>query len=910
METLQTVVGALTDNGDSPALVAFQKDGIETWSFAQLASACQRLAAGLVSAGLKPGEHVMVFAPNRPEWIVSCFAVIAAAGIPVLVDAQLEAEELRYVLDDSEAGWVFTTVHLAQRLEALDGQHTVSRILLDAEQGNPHSWLNYLAQDVQTARAASVPPTARPDDCAVLFYTSGTTGRPKGVPLTHRNLSANLVALLALDLIRPNDRLFLPLPLHHVYAFTVGLLAPLSAGIPIVLPRSLIGPQIVRALRAGRVTIILGVPRLYAALYAAIETQVKQRGQIAAAFFFNILTASITLRRKLGLRLGRWLFAMLHRRFAPHVRLVASGGAALDPQLAWKLEGLGWQVASGYGLTETSPLLTFHAPGERRLDTVGRPLPGVRIRIAQPQHQLDSVACGEVLVRGPNVFTGYRHLSAATQAAFTSDGYFRTGDVGYFDQDHYLHLVGRASELIVLSGGENVRPEEVEDMLARGGNIREAGVLEDQDRLVALLVPEADIQHKPRTELAALIRHDVEDVLNMLPSHHRISEYAVSFDPLPRTRLGKLRRAKLGERYQQAKRRGEEWSPGPLPIERMSPEDRQLLEDPTAWRVWTWLIQRFPNARLTPEANLQLDLGIDSLEWVNLTIELRTATTVDLSEEAIGRIENVRDFLREAIEADTEGEHLSTGGRPLLEQLAQPEALLSEQQRQWLQPPGPVMRMWGSVLFCVDRWLMRRVYQLTIEGREHLPQNGPFIVAPNHVSRLDPLVVFAALPKRVLEHTYWGGWTGILFVNPLMRFLSRAARVVPIDAQHNPVSSLAFGAAALARGYNLVWFPEGGVSHTGRLQRFRPGIGMLAASHYVPIIPAQISGTYEALPYNRRWPRLHRLSIVFGAPLDPQKLQRRGAGEHAHERITTALYETMQVKLVREEAGSSLRPAG
>lgn len=899
METLQTVLGTLADHGDTPALVVLQKDGIETRSFAQLASASHRLAMGLVKAGLQPGEHVVLFAPNRPEWIVGCFAIIAAASVPVLIDAQMEAEELQHVLDDSQAGWVFTTARLAQRLEGLDRPHKVTCVLLDVDQENPRSWLNYLVQDV------SVLPAARPEDCAVLFYTSGTTGSPKGVPLTHRNLSANLAALLNLGLIHADDRLFLPLPLHHVYAFTIGLLAPLSAGIPIVLPRSLTGPQILRALREGRATIILGVPRLHAALYSAIETQVKQRGRLAAAFFFGSLAASILLRRKLGLRLGPWLFAILHRQFAPHVRMVVSGGAALDPQLAWKLEGLGWQVASGYGLTETSPILTFHSPGECRLDTVGKPLPGVSLRIAQPQYQIESAAAGEVQARGPNVFAGYRHLPVATHAVFTSDGYFRTGDVGYCDTDHYLHLVGRASELIVLPGGENIRPEDVEDMLARERHIREAGVFEDRGRLVALLVPEANVQHTPDTELAALIRHDVEHVLRLLPSHHRISDYALSFDPLPRTRLGKLRRTKLGEYYRQGKQRGEAQSPqkGPLSIAHMSPEDRQLLEDPTARRVWDWLVQRFPNARLTPEANLQLDLGVDSLEWLNLTLELRAGTTIDLPEEAIGRLENVRDLLREAIEADAWGEHSQAAGQLPFEQLAQPEALLSAQQRAWLQPPGPLIRSWGALLFAFDRWLMRRVYQLEIRGQEHLSQSGPCIVTPNHVSWLDPLVVAAALPQRVLEQTYWGGWTGILFANPLMRLLSRAARIVPIDAQHSPVSSLAFGAAALVQGYNLVWFPEGGLSHTGRLQRFRPGIGMLAATHLVPIIPARISGTYEALPYNRRWPRVRRLSIVFDAPLDPQELQRYGQGEHTHERITTALYEAMRAKADKSPPG-------
>jgi long-chain acyl-CoA synthetase len=166
--------------------------------------------------------------------------------------------------------------------------------------------------------------------------------------------------------------------------------------------------------------------------------------------------------------------------------MVASGGAALEPALAWQLVGLGWDVSSGYGLTETSPLLTYTSAAAGRLDSAGRPVPGVDICIATPTADQEY---GEVLVKGPNVFGGYLHLPEKTAQAFTDNGYFRTGDVGYLDADGYLHLVGRASEMIVLAGGENIRPDLVESMLARGEHTREVAVLEDNGRLVALIVP-------------------------------------------------------------------------------------------------------------------------------------------------------------------------------------------------------------------------------------------------------------------------------------------------------------------------------------------------------------------------------------------------------------------------------------
>jgi long-chain acyl-CoA synthetase len=881
LATLQALVRALAGYEERPAVVALQKGDTTTWSYVALADHAQGLATGLVEAGLQRGSHVVLFAPNRPEWMLACLALLAAAAVPVPVDAQSSDADLRHVLGDSDARWIFTTTTLARRVEAVGGDRNFTCVLLDADDTDRRGWRRYIADWSRDL------PSVAPEDPAVLFYTSGTTGRPKGVPLTHRNLTANLQALLGQGLIRDDDRLLLPLPLHHVYPFTVGMLAPLATGVPIILPHSLTGSQLLRALHEGRVTAIIGVPRFYAALLAAIETRVRQRGRIPSALFRGALAVSVALRRSLEARLGRWLFAPLHKEFGPRLRVVASGGAALDPDLAWGLEGLGWRVASGYGLTETSPILTFNPPGAGRVDTAGKPLPGVEIRIAEPERNAEH---GEVLVKGPNVFSGYRHLPDKTAEVFTGDGYFRTGDLGYFDDEGYLHLVGRASSLIVLSGGENVWPEKVEEALAQGGHIREAGVLEQDGQLVALIVPEARATGANNgQDLDQLMRREVEQQAHTLPSHHQISDYVTTPDPLPRTRLGKIRRHTLAERYAQAKQVGGQpvQERGPMPLEQMAPEDRQLLDDPAARQVWDWLVQRFADTRLTPDANLQLDLGVDSLEWLNLTLEIRERTGADLDEEAVGRVETVRDLLREAAEA----EHATGAGHDLRQQLQRPEELLEERQRQSLMAPGPLTRAFGVLLLGVDRLLMRWAFRLEVRGVEHLPSQGPFVLTPNHVSFLDPLAVAAALPNQHVRHTYWGGWTGIMFTNPLMRLVSRATGVVPIDPRRGPLSSLAFGAAVLQRGHTLAWFPEGERSRDGKLQQFRPGVGLVLGAQPVPVVPVWIAGAYEALPRGQWWPRLCPIAVTFGDQLAPEELERQGEGNQPHERIAAALHD-------------------
>ncbi|HYE34359.1 AMP-binding protein [Methylocaldum sp.] len=879
IETLQQFIRQLAGYGGKPAIVAFLKGRTETWSFGKLARSAHRLGIGLSEAELRPGDLVGLFAPNSPEWVMACLAVIEAGMVPVLIDAQMGEEDLRHVLADSEIRWLFTTQRQLARLERIDPQRDLHPILLDGKPDDAHHWQRY-GSDAEKTFA-----TVAPEDTSVLFYTSGTTGPPKGVPLSHRNLASNIEAQLDLHLIGEEDRFLVPLPLHHVYAFTVGMVTPFAAGVPIIFPLSLTGPELLRALKEGKATFLVGVPGMYEALFGAIEAQVRQHGRLADRLFHLGLDLATALRRHSEVGIGRRLFAPLHRQFGPELRMMLSGGAMLAPDLAFKLVGLGFDVATGYGLTETSPLLSFNLPDRGRLDTAGTPLPGVEVRIAEPEPPAEQ---GEVLAKGPNVFSGYRNLPDKTREAFTPDGFFRTGDLGYFD-DGYLRLAGRASEMIVLPGGENIRPEHIEEILSQGPHIKEVGVLEKGGRLVALVVP-APAATREGGDLEALIRRDIEAQSGQLPSHHRLGDYAITPDPLPRTHLGKLRRHELDKIYEQAKQKGKAAAQevGPLPIERMAPEDQQVLEEPTARQIWQWLAERFPNVRLTPDANLQLDLGVDSLEWLTLTLEMSAATGVDLDEETISRVQTVRDLLREGSEA---GGGMAGEVKDPLARLSQPETLLDADQLRWIEPPGTWSSALGVLLFGFDRWLMDRAFQVEAEGLEHLPANGPFVLTPNHVSYLDPMAIAAVLPREQLQRTRWAGYTGVMFRNALMRQASRSTGTLPIDPLRGPLASLALGVLALRRGDNLVWFAESGRSESGELRSFESGIGLLLRAARVPAVPVRISGSYVALPVGSWVPRFRPIKVRFGPPATADKLEQEGRGERPEQRIAAALHD-------------------
>lgn len=880
-DTLQTFVRALAAQGNRPALLAFHQPTIETWSFAELSDAATRLASGLLEAGLRTGEPVAIYSPNRVEWIIACLALLDAGAVPVPIDSQMASDDLAHVIEDSGARRLITIRPLADRLTTQGLHRDRSIILLDAEKDDPRSWQQFRREPVRTG------PSVKPENPALMFYTSGVSGRPKGVPLSHRNLMSNLRALLTTQVYRPDERLLLPLPLHHVYPFMIGLLAPFALGLPVILPHSLTGPQILRALREGRVTALVGVTRLYAALYTTIEQQVRQKGRILSAAFHGMLTLSALLVRYGNIRLGPQLFAPLRAQVAPELRTLVYGGAGLPPDLAWRLAGLGWQIAGGFGLTETSPILTLIAPGSRHIDTAGTPLPGVHIRIADPDQASGQ---GEIQARGPNVFAGYLHLPHKTVEAFTQDGWFRTGDLGSIDKNGCVRLVGRASSRITLPGGEKIWPERVEDILDGASSIRETGVLAYEGRLVGVIVPRAaSIQAGERDAATRLIRAEVEARLRLLPSYCRLTDFTLSLDPLPRTRLGKIQRHKLNDLFAAGKQRQDKVlvESRPIPIELMAPEDRQLLEDSVPLRTWNWLAGRFPAVRLTPDTALSLELGLDSLEWMSMTLELRDLVGIDLSEEALQRIGTVRDLLREASEAE---QATSAAIDPTV-QLAQPDELLDPRQRRWLTEGGWFIRGLGTVLFGLDRLLMRALFDLEIRGAQRIPAQGPCVLTPNHASLLDAPAIIAALPASFMNRTYWGGWTGIMFRDPVMRFVSRATRVFPVDQSSRPLANLGLGATVLARGHNLVWFPEGRRSPDGTLRPFQPGIGLILAAHPVPVVPVRIEGSFAALPPGAWWPRRRRITIIFGRTFNPAALAGQSEGAERYRQIAAALHE-------------------
>lgn len=375
------LVHDLGARGQDPAVIAFGEDGATSWACATVAEKVLGLAGGLHDAGVGRGDRVGLWAPNSPVWIVAALAILTAGGVVVPIDDLADVEQFKAALASSTARVVFTT---ARHLEASSEILAAVRarvILVDQHDCNGQSasgWQSLLTQQTENMMASAA------DESALLSWTSGTTGSPKAFLLTHRNIASNVEALRELALIGPRDRALLPLPLHHAYPFIVGMLTTLTLGTAIVLPGGTTGPVLMRAMREADVTTIIGVPRLYDALWTAIETRVAAHGQTLRLAWRALLTVASLVQRSTQLHPGRLLFAPVRHAFAPSLRLLVSGGAKLERETEERLEALGWTVLSGYGLAETASLFTGNRPNVRRLGSAGRPIADGEVRIAEP----------------------------------------------------------------------------------------------------------------------------------------------------------------------------------------------------------------------------------------------------------------------------------------------------------------------------------------------------------------------------------------------------------------------------------------------------------------------------------------------------------------------------------------------
>jgi long-chain acyl-CoA synthetase len=487
--------------GDKPFLWAKQGRRYHPISWATAARDVRRLACGLAALGIGPGDRVALVAENRPEWVVADFAIMSLGALSVPAYVTNTVEDYRHVFATSGAAAVIVSrPALSARVLAAANQVASVRSVIAIEPAAGQastvdllSWSDVLAQgdaapDDIAARVAGL----APDDIASLIFTSGTGGAPKGVMVTHRNILANCRgAYRLLETLGLGDEVFLSfLPLSHSYERTAGLMFPVSIGAQIYFAE---GAETLAAnLVEARPTIMTAVPRLYETLHRRILHGVGHKGRLAQLLFARAV--AIGRKRAAFARLGlgerlldpvldRLVRAGVRRRFGGRLKAMVSGGAALNPDIGSFFLALGVRLLQGYGQTEASPVVACNLPTRIRIDTVGPPLDGVRVRVAED---------GEILVAGDNVMKGYWNDPQATAQTLV-EGWLHTGDVGEIDADGCIRITDRKRDFIKTSGGEMIAPARVEGYLTLEPEIAQAMVFGDRrPYLVAVLVPDPE----------------------------------------------------------------------------------------------------------------------------------------------------------------------------------------------------------------------------------------------------------------------------------------------------------------------------------------------------------------------------------------------------------------------------------
>ena len=500
----------------------------------------------LLSTGVRKGDKIAVSGKNSPEWAVAYLAILYAGAIVVPLDITYNDTDMETLMAFGGVSRIFID---ADRIDGI-GTKTGKLNLVEKyclEEKSSYSYLFDLKADgtFQAEKAVE-------DDVAAILFTSGTTGVPKGVQLTHRNLVSDCYLAQCLMKLYPEDVFYAILPLHHAYTMLAVFFETISVGASCVFGKRLIVPQVLKELKVGKVTMFLAVPLLFNKLLSALMDGVRKKGILVYGLIRAMMGLSGFLKKVFHVNVGKkWFGFLLKNLSLENARICICGGGPLPPSTFKMYNELGIDFVQGYGLTETSPITHLNPVEAYNEESVGHNIPGVEVRIVDP----DSDGNGVIHVRGSVVMKGYYNNEEATREVLSEDGWLNTGDVGH-EKDGYLFLTGRAKNVIVTGGGKNVFPEEVEDHFQLHYDVDQICVCgyrnDPKDRseeIAAVIYPSADALKAHPSDIEDHINSIVSEVNKELQSYKKITRVVIAKEPLPMTSTKKIKRFEVEKLY-------------------------------------------------------------------------------------------------------------------------------------------------------------------------------------------------------------------------------------------------------------------------------------------------------------------------------------------------------------------------
>jgi long-chain acyl-CoA synthetase len=520
------------------------------FTYAEALRAIRDTANYLVSGGVEQGDRVALTGKNSPEWAIAYLAVLFAGAVVVPIDYQLKNEEIAGLISFSDARVLFVDEEKYKDL-AEDRKLKLKEVIsLSPKKAN------YIL-DLKVPEKVPAIEMPSENDLAAILYTSGTTGHQKGVMLTHKNFVSDCFLAQANMNIFPTDVFYALLPLHHSYTMLAVFIEAISVGAEIVFSKKLVVKQILKDLHEGHVTMFLGIPMLFNKILKGLMRGIREKGAGIYALIRTLMFISGFIKKTFGVNPGKKMFHGILKKVSLDTnRICICGGGPLPSSTFSMFNQLGIDFVQGYGLTETSPILTLNPVEHYKETSVGKLLPQTEMKVLDP----DEEGRGELIVKGPMVMQGYYNNPEATAEVFTEDGWFKTGDVGFLDDENYVYLTGRKKSLIVTEGGKNVFPEEIEDSFQLYDEIEQIlvkGYLLDEkmktEGIEAYIYPNFEVLPKKEDGEPDMEKiHERMDVIikavnaELLP-YKRISRFKVLDEAMEMTTTQKIKRFKVAE---------------------------------------------------------------------------------------------------------------------------------------------------------------------------------------------------------------------------------------------------------------------------------------------------------------------------------------------------------------------------
>ena len=755
---------------------------------------------------------------NRPEWVYSFYSVWDKKEVNVVLDASSNPNEIAYVINDSQPKTIicsdFSEERILEAITIANYQDKARIINIDKENID----FNSIGSEYDNVTLQN----PEGDETAVMLYTSGTTGSPKGVMLSSNNIIGEIDGIVEKDVLQASDQMIALLPFHHILPLMATLLLPLREGASIVFVEKIASKEILDVLEKNNISVMVGVPRVFKLFYDSIKQQIQ-----AKFITRKIYAIAEKINSK---RFSRMIFSKVHKKFGGHLNVMVSGGAKLDPEIATFFNVLGFTVCEGYGLTETSPVLAVNSIKYNKVGTVGKGLYNTELKIVDE----------ELWVKGPQIMKGYYNKPEKTAEVMTEDGWFKTGDLAEIDKDGYLTIRGRKNSMIVLSNGKNIDPETVENKIMglSGPLIKEIGILGHEDKLAAIIVPDLlEFRKQGINNIQTYLKDIIENYNLTASNYKKVLDYKLVEDELPKTRLGKTKRFMLPDLYKKDEKVKEK-------VEEPQTQEYQAIKE---------FVAKLKGFEPGPEENLELDLGMDSLDKVELLAYVESTFGIKIDEEKFAEMPNLKllsEYISEKAEFFMNSE---VDWKKIID-----KAPNREIKNGWL------INALRPLIYVI----LKMYFRLKID-RTNKISDEPQIFVSNHQSFVDALVLGALIPSKIQKKTFFLAinW---YFKKGIMKYVADNGNIILVDIDKNVKETVEEIAVHIKNGKNVLIFPEGARTKNGKVGKFKKVFAIIAKELNVNVQCLGIKGGYEAYSRFMKFPLPKRIEVTVLEKIKPE----------------------------------------